>query len=112
MKKFIIKVLVFLIIVAIIPMTISYVVDPFNVFHALNIRDNGVEPNKNFVKMTYILSNPDKFDSYVFGSSRVGNIHVNNMWGYKAYNMTYSECLPKEILANVRTLVNNSIYPK
>ena len=112
MKKFIIKVLVFLIIVAIIPMTISYVVDPFNVFHALNIRGNGVEPNKNFVKMNYILNNPDKFDSYVFGSSRVGNIHVNNMWGYKAYNMTYSECVPKEILSNVKTLINNGIYPK
>ena len=112
MKKFIIKVLIFFIAVIIVPSIISYRIDPFNVFHALNIKDNGVEPNKNFVKMTYILNNPDKFDTYVFGSSRVGNIHVNNMWGYKAYNMTYSECLPKEILANVRTLVNNGIYPK
>lgn len=112
MKKFVIKVLTFFIVIGILPTVISYLVDPFNVFHALEIRDNGVEPNKNFVKMTYILNNPDKFDTFVFGSSRVGNIHVNNMWGFKAYNMTYSECLPSEILANMKTFVKNGIYPK
>ncbi|MDO4499736.1 MAG: hypothetical protein Q4B60_00510 [Erysipelotrichaceae bacterium] len=112
MKKFVTKVLLFTLILGVISIAFSYAIDPFNVFHSLNIKDNGVEPNKNYIKMNYILNNPDKFDSFVFGSSRVGNIHVNNIWGQTAYNMTYSEGTPKEALENVKTLIKNDIYPK
>lgn len=112
MKRFIKKLLLFIIPICILSLSFSYIVDPFNIFHALNIKDNGVEPNKNYIKMAYILNNPDKFDTFVFGSSRVGNIHVNNIWEAKAYNMTYSEALPSEILANVKTLIKNNIIPK
>ena len=112
MKKLIKKLLVILLPIGILSCVFCFLVDPFNVFHSLDIRDNGVEPNKNYIKMNYILNNPDKFDSFVFGSSRVGNIHTNNIWGQKAYNMTYSEATPKEILNNVKTLVNNGIIPK
>ena len=90
MKRFIKKTLFFILILALISVSVSIYIDPFNVFHPLDIKDNGVEPNKNFIKMTYILNNPDKFDTFIFGSSRVGNIHANNLWGEKAYNMTYS----------------------
>lgn len=112
MKTFIKKVLVFILSLSIIAVLFSITVDPFNIFHALDIRDNGVEPNKNYIKMKYILNNPDKFDTFVFGSSRVGNIHVNNIWGASAYNMTYSEAIPLETLNNVKTLIENNIIPK
>ena len=29
--------------------------DPYNVFHAENIRETGAEPNKNFIKMQHLL---------------------------------------------------------
>lgn len=61
--------------------------------------------------MKYILNNPDKFDSYIFGSSRVGNIHGDQMWWEKVYNMTYSEATPKETLDNLKTFIKNGIYP-
>ena len=112
MKKFLKKVIFFITVLIIVSLSVSIYIDPFNVFHPLNIKDNGVEPNKNFVKMTYILNNPDKFDTFIFGSSRVGNIHANNLWGAKAYNMTYSECLPIEVLNNLKTLINHNIKIK
>ncbi len=112
MKTFIKKVLFFILTLALIALIVSITIDPFNVFHPLNIKDNGIEPNKNYIKMTYILNNPDKFDTFVFGSSRVGNIHTNNIWEAKAYNMTYSEGLPVETLNNVKTLIKHNIIPK
>ncbi|MBP3330440.1 MAG: hypothetical protein J6L89_06360 [Clostridia bacterium] len=112
MKKFIAIILVYCVIFTVIPAVFCAYVDPYNVMHPLSMRDTGVEPNKNFIKMTYILENPDKFDSFVFGSSRVGNIHVENIPDEHCYNMTYSNGLPKEHLANIRTFVENGIVPK
>lgn len=109
MKRFIKKIILFTVILGLLSIGFSVYIDPFNVFHALNIKDNGVEPNKNFIKMTYILNNPDKFEALIFGSSRVGNIHGNNNWDHSTYNMTYSEALPCEILDNVRTLIENNV---
>lgn len=109
MKRFIKKILLFTITLGLLSIGISVTIDPFNIFHALDIKDNGVEPNKNYIKMTYILNNPDKFEALIFGSSRVGNIHGNNNWDHSTYNMTYSEALPCEILDNVKTLIKNNV---
>lgn len=84
-------------------------VDPFNVFHRKAVRRNGVEPNENFIKTAYVLDNKDKFDSFVFGSSRVGALHVENIEGYRAYNMTYSFGIPQEHLENIRTFLKAGI---
>jgi hypothetical protein len=87
------------------------IADPYNVFHYKNIRDNGVEPNKNYIKMRYLLDNPQKFDAFLFGSSRVGGIDVDkidiNLW----YNMTYSEGVPNEHLQNLQVLIQKNIIP-
>lgn len=112
MKKFIAIILAYCLVFAVIPAAFCVYVDPYNVMHPLDMRTTGVEPNKNFIKMTYILKNPDKFDSFVFGSSRVGNIHVENIPDEHCYNMTYSNGLPKEHLDNIKTFVKNGIIPK
>ena len=112
MKKFLAKVMLFAVFCLLFELVIPIAVDPYNVFHAFAIRDNGVEPNKNYIKMKYVLANPDKFDSYIFGSSRVGSIHVEKMQGERCYNMTYSAGTPQEHLANIQTFVENGIVPK
>lgn len=91
---------------------IPVAIDPYNVFHASAIRDNGIEPNTNYIKMKYILENPDKFNAYLFGSSRVGAIHTEKIDDVNCYNMTYSEGLPKEHLDNLKTMVANNIIPE
>lgn len=112
MKKFLIKLLIYCVIFTAVPAIICASVDPYNVMHPLSIRENGVEPNKNYIKMTYILENPEKFDSFIFGSSRVGNFHVENIPDERCYNMTYSYGSPDQHLDNIKTFVANGVLPK
>ena len=110
MKKFLLKVSILSLYVLLLKIVFPIIVDPFNVFHVYNIRATGTEPNRHYIKMTYILDNPDKFSGYLFGSSRVGAIHTNKIPG-KIYNMTYSVGLPAEHLANLKTFATNNIRP-
>ena len=112
MKKFLLKVSIFVIYAVLLSVIIPILVDPFNVFHAEHIRANGVEPNKNYIKMKYILANPKKFDSFIFGSSRVGKIYTDKIANERCYNMTYSLGLPGWHLLNIKTFLKNGIQPR
>ncbi|WP_294157956.1 hypothetical protein [uncultured Selenomonas sp.] len=55
------------------------------------------EPSQHFIKMRYLIENPDKYDAYCFGSSRVGNIDLKKIEdGHRYYNMTYAAGVPAE----------------
>lgn len=88
---------------------VSVYVDPYNVLHWDNVRSNGIEPNKNYIKTRYIINNPSKYNAFVFGSSRVGAIHVDKIKDLMTYNMTYSAGTPDEHLANIRTFLKNNV---
>jgi hypothetical protein len=111
MKQFFTK-LAILSIPVIIACALPAVIDPYNVFHYKNIRDNGVEPNRNYIKTRYILDNPDKFNAYLFGSSRVGGIDVGKINQYHCYNMYYSVGLPKEHFENLQVMIHNGVIPE
>ena len=112
MKRFLKKIAPFVIFILALELAIPMAVDPYNVFHWAKIRDNGVEPNSNDIKMQYILHNPDKFDSFLFGSSRTGFVNVEKIPEGNWYNMSYSEGLPAEHLDNLKELIANGIIPK
>ncbi|MCR5272506.1 MAG: DUF1574 domain-containing protein [Lachnospiraceae bacterium] len=112
MRKFLCKVAVFLGVCLLLTILPCVLIDPYNVFHWDNVRENGVEPNKNYIKVKYILANPDKFDTYLFGSSRGGVIHTENFDGENCYNMSYSEGIPKEYLDNLKTFIENGVTVK
>lgn len=111
MKKFVKKLGIYFLLLLLISIVPAYLIDPYNVFHAEHPRDNGCEMNGNYVKMTYILNNPDKFDSFLFGSSRASAIPADMLHG-KAYRLNYSGGLPSENVANLQTLIKNGIVPK
>ena len=112
MKKFVIKILIYVLAFCIIAILPCVLLDPYNVFHPFHVRDNGVEPNKNFIKMTYIKANPDKFDSFMFGSSLTGMVNPENVPEASCYNMTHSGGIPSETLANLKTMLKSGIVPK
>lgn len=112
MKKFLIKVIVFCLIIAVCIIPFNVIVDPYNVFHADRIRDNGIEPNKNYFKTKYVIENSEKYDSYLFGSSRVGFLDVEKMTGGTYYNMMYSEGVPYEHFKTLEAMVTNGEVPK
>lgn len=111
MKKFLLKLSVFLLYAFILQVVFPVVVDPFHVFRPERIMTNTqITPNMNYVKMTYILHHPDIFDSFIFGSSRAGVIHPQKMPG-KTYNMWYPGGIPQENAANIKTFFQNNIRP-
>lgn len=112
MKKFLIKTLVFALIFSLTAVSVCVGIDPYNVFHPLSYRENGVEPNKNYMKMVYVLHEPEKFDTFLFGSSRVGFVNAAKLDGARAYNMTGSMGLPREHLDNLKTMLSHGIVPK
>ena len=112
MKTFLKKIAPFVLFILLLEIAVPILVDPYNIFHWKRIRDNGVEPNSNYIKMQYILHNPDKFDSFLFGSSRTGFIDVEKIPEGTWYNMSYSEGLPKEHLENLREMIEHGIIPK
>jgi len=109
MKKFVGKVSLLLLVCILLAMIPSYCVDPYNVFHWRSIRNNGLEPNKNYIKTRYILDNPDRYDGFLFGSSRVGAIHVEKIESSNIYNMTYSNGLPREHYETLKTFIDGNV---
>ena len=109
MKLFFKKASLFLIYCILIIIIPAYIIDPYNVFHWQNIRNTGINPNHNYIKTKYVLSNPDLFDGFIFGSSRVGAIHVENMTNGKIYNMTASGATPKENYESLKTFLNGNV---
>lgn len=112
MKKFIIKLLVFALILTAILAPVNMIIDPYNIFHYDDPVDNGVEPNKNFIKTKYILHNQDKFDSLVFGSSRAGFLDVSTIPDGRYYDMCYSEGVPAEHVNTLKVLIKGGFVPK
>lgn len=90
---------------------VSMAIDPYNVFHWSNARDNGVEPNKNYVKTQYVIHHPDKYDTFIFGNSRVGSIDAAKI-ADTCYNMYYSEGLPAEHYENLKAFVAAGVEVK
>lgn len=70
------------------------------------------EPNQNFIKMDLLINKKITFDSFLFGSSRVGKISPQLLMNGNYYNMTYSEGLPSEHLKNIKTLLEHNIKIK
>ena len=83
--------------------------DPFGVIHGDMLNHYG-EPNQRFLKAKHILNNPNKYNAYIFGSSRAGkidprNINTDDRW----YNFSYAEGLPAEHLEDLRLLVEHDV---
>ncbi len=112
MKKFVLKSFIFLFLVAAVMFLPAYILDPYNVFHYENPRNNGVELNKNFAKTKYILNHQDLFDSLVFGSSRAGFLDVSRIPNGSYYNMYSSEAVPAEHVKTLKILLKHGYCPK
>ncbi|MBR2274942.1 MAG: hypothetical protein IJ873_02600 [Lachnospiraceae bacterium] len=112
MKKYIIKALIYAVVLISVFASINIGIDPYNIFHYSSPKNNGVEPNKNYIKTEYILHNPEKFDSFVFGSSRAGFLDTTLFPEGKYYNMCSSEAVPGEHLHLLKVFLKHGIVPK
>lgn len=106
------KCILFFLIICIIFIPAGVIIDPYNVYHWSSLRNNGVEPNKNYVKMKNVITNPEDHDSFLFGSSRVGFMNVERMNDGNYYDMMASEGVPAEHLRALKAMVKRGIIPK
>ncbi len=112
MKKFIINILRFSIFPIIFFSAIvayNVVFDPFGVIRG-DMENQVIEPNQHYLKVKYILENPNKYNAFLFGSSKIGKINVANIDGdNKWYNMTYSMGVPEEHLTDLKLFLEAGV---
>ena len=89
----------------------NIVVDPYGIFFNRANRSR-LEPNLKYIKLKYLLKNPDHYQSFIFGSSRVGSLNPKEIPEDNYFNMTYSNGLPKDHYANVKMLIENGVKIK
>lgn len=93
----------------------NYLTDPYGIFTDAFLKlgyEPGYEPNQHYAKMRYVINKKHSWDSYLFGSSRVGKIDPDLIPGGSYYNMSYSEGVPGEHLSDIRILLKNGIPVK
>jgi hypothetical protein len=87
---------------------VNCLIDPYGLFRT-DFSKQFQEPNQNFAKTKFILNHKDRYDSFLFGSSRVIYIDNTKIRNGTYYNYWYSEGVPKEHLDNIRLLVENNV---
>jgi hypothetical protein len=89
----------------------NYVLDPYGLFRK-DFSWQFVEPDKDFIKTRYVTENPDRFDCFVFGSSRVNSIDVRKIKDATCYNMHSPVALPRNYLDDMRYLLKKRVRMK
>lgn len=116
--KSLIKKLLLCIVPVLIYVGIIFFTDVFGVFHYKNIGSIATANDDNYIKTRYVLDNPEKFNAFILGSSRVGNLPIDNLpvsWEGSSlnwYNMTYSMGCPKDNLETVKSLLAGGVDVK
>ncbi len=94
----------------------NYIIDPYGLFRYGSFRKDVshqfIEPSKNFIKTRYVSLNPEKFNCFVFGSSRVNGIDVRKIRDFSCYNMHFGGGLPRHHLDNLQYMLKKGVRPK
>ena len=87
---------------------VNYVVDPFNVFKS-NFLPYKMQMNERFVKVDYIDKNHQKYNAYLFGSSRIGVVNPKVIEQYvpnsRFYNFTVSSANLHDYLMHLKYFI-------
>ena len=117
MKKLVPK-LFLLLIPILIYYFVVYMTDPFNIFHYDHVRITEAADNSNYIKTRYVIENPDKYNAFVLGSSRVANIPEVGLpkeldgETLRWYNMETAMASVKDNCEALKTLLQNGVDVK
>jgi hypothetical protein len=83
--------------------------DPYGLLRQREATDI-FEPNQHALKLQYVSKSPFQFNSFLFGSSRVGNINIENINdGNSWYNMSYSMGMPNDHLFDLEYMIDKKM---
>ena len=92
---------------------VNYIVDPFNIFHTKFLKEQ-FQMNERFMKIEYLEENKNKYNSYMFGSSRIGTTPPSVIDKYlesaKFYNFTVSSANLYDYLMHLKYFIKSE-YP-
>lgn len=111
MKKNFIKLIISTIVSLCLIFCINYFVDPYGIF-SRKYQQRKTPINERFIKTKYIINNPMKYDSFIFGSSRVGTLKGEKLKIGNFYNMTFSGAIPSEIFSILKNFEEENIKIK
>lgn len=89
----------------------NYIIDPYGIFRK-DFSWQFIEPNKHYIKVRYVSEHPDRFDCFLFGSSRANHIDVRKIKDGRCYNMQHAGGLPREYLDSLKYMVKNGVKIK
>ncbi len=107
----VVKVIILLFLISSPILYFNMVVDPYGVFFN-NPQKSRVEPNNRYLKLNFILKNPEKFYSYIFGSSRVNFLNPEKIHDQKYFNMSYSMGMPKNHVEDIELMISRGVKIK
>ncbi len=90
----------------------NYTFDRFSILRRGFVEQYPLEPNCRYLKVKFILENPNRFDSFVFGSSKAGLIYTSKIKDPRYYNFSYSQGVPGEWLYDLDFLIKKDIVIK
>lgn len=110
-KKTLVTFISVLAVILVIIAGINYYFDWFGVFH-INLKTQDITPNERFVKIQHVLKNKDKYDSFIFGSSRGNLVDPTLFKNGKYYNLSAEVLSPYEVERTIKFLLKNDIKIK
>ncbi len=115
MKRIFLK-LIFISILSVCTLAVyNYIVDPYGIVHNSSLDlgfEPGYEPNQHYARMRHLVNDEVSWDSYLFGSSRVGKINPDLIPDGNYYNMNYSEGVPGEHLDDIKIMLQKGLPVK
>lgn len=91
--------------------SINYIVDPFNVFDS-GFFKHPAQHNERFLKIKHLEKNHSKYNSYIFGSSRIGTTDPKLIEQYipdsKFYNMAVASANLYDYVMHLRYMLKSN----
>jgi hypothetical protein len=101
--------------IAVLPLLVyNLILDPYSVLRK-DFKHMIICPNERIVKTDHILKNPGKYDSLIFGSSRVSQVPVdviNRATGWRCYNMSFASGVVVECRDTMKLLIRRGVSIK
>lgn len=112
MKRFLALLILCMAVPVLFLMSWNYMHDTFGILNP-EFSTRHVAVAENFVKVRYILDNPEKYDAFIFGSSRVSLIDLSKAYdGYRWYNMTSPARTPEETYDSLKYFLRGGVTIK
>lgn len=114
MKQLIIKLFAIAVLSVAPLLAFNIILDPHRVIRK-NYESLYICPNERFVKVDYVLKHPDRYNAFLFGSSRVSQVPVGRIdaaLGGRHYNMTFISGVVAEYLAVLELFLERGIEVK